>query len=103
MKMTKMTHDSLWKVKALLFVRGLYKRKDLKVDDVAKMWDISERVAFRHLAEADEIFKQLAPYIWFQPDLNQELVNKQLPKTFAELGLDKVLEKELAQAAEKSD
>lgn len=79
MSIAKQTEAEMWKIKALLGERSLYKRKRINAKDLAKKWHITERQAFRHLAEADAIFIDLAHYFLMQPDCTVELVDKQLP------------------------
>lgn len=83
------TEELLWKIKALLEMRASHKRhpKHFTAKELAKVWDITERQAYRDLAEADEFFKQLAPFICMQPDLTNELTFKQYLKHLDELGL----------------
>lgn len=66
------TEGVLWKVRALLMMRALYRKKVISIRDVATEWKITERDAFRKLAEADSLFKALAPLLKMQPDLNDK-------------------------------
>lgn len=65
------TKNAMWKIRALLIMRSLYKEKKLDVKRIAEMWKITERQAYYYLAEADELCKHLAPLVRIQPDLDE--------------------------------
>ncbi len=51
-----------WKLSALLLVREMYKSKICGVQDFTKRWKVTERQAFRRLAETDALHKRLVGF-----------------------------------------
>jgi hypothetical protein len=66
------TEALMWKIRALLMIRARYKNKQCNIKDIAEEWHISERESYRHLAEADLLFRQLQALVKMQPDFNKE-------------------------------
>ena len=79
----------LWKITTLLRARAAHKKhpEEFTARTLAKLCNVSERQAYRYLAEANEIFLRLLPCMMFQPDWNGRLAVKQYLRQLKEMGL----------------